>query len=113
MKILQALVFPLWGSGSGTYARKLSETLAKQGHEVAIVAPEFREVKGVKIYPVQLPFHAAFTIHPEWPKSKRFTDLTDHEISEYYFHWFKKLVEVVEEFKPDVIHIHHASLLTW
>ena len=49
MKILQLLCFPLYGSGSGTYVRKLSETLVENGDEVAIVAPESREVKGTII----------------------------------------------------------------
>lgn len=113
MKILQLLVFPLWGSGSGTYARKLSENLVNLGHDVAIIAPEHRELDGVKIFPIELPIKAAFTMHPEWPDSKRFSDLTDHEISEYYLAWLKRIVEVVEEYKPDVIHVHHASLLAW
>ncbi len=113
MKILQLLVFPLWGSGSGTYARKLSESLVKLGHDVAMIAPEHRELEGVKIYPIELPVKAAFTMHPEWPNSKRFSDLTDHQISEYYMVWLKKIVQVVEEYKPDVIHVHHASMLSW
>lgn len=113
MKILQALVFPLWGSGSGTYARKLCESLIRQGHEVAIVAPEERTVKGLKIYPLGMPLKAVFTIHPEWPEAKRYTDLSDHEISELYTAYFKSIVKAVEDFKPDVIHIHHCSMLTW
>jgi glycogen(starch) synthase len=113
MKILQLLVFPLWGSGSGTYARKLSENLVKLGNDVAILAPETRELEGVKIFNIDLPIKAAFTMHPEWPDCKRFADLTDHEMSEYYMTWLKRIVEVVEEYKPDVIHVHHASMLAW
>lgn len=113
MKILQTLVFPLWGSGSGTYARKLSEYLATLGHEVAIIAPETRKVKGVKLYPLEMPFHAAFTMHPEWPDAKRYADLTEEEICRLYLVYFRAVVQAVEDFKPDVIHVHHCSIFAW
>ncbi|HSX42193.1 MAG TPA: glycosyltransferase family 4 protein [Candidatus Saccharimonadales bacterium] len=113
MKILHVLVFPLWGSGSGTYARKLAQNLAHEGHEVAIVAPEERELKGVKIYPVKMPLHAAFTMHPEWPDAKRYSDLSDVEISDLYIAFLSSIIDAVEDFKPDVIHVHHSSILTW
>src|SRR3989344_1948394 len=60
-----------------------------------------------------MPFHAAFTMHPEWPDTKRFTDLTEHEISEFYVEYLRSVMKAVDDFKPDVIHVHHASLLSW
>ncbi len=114
MRILHLLVFPLWGSGSGTYCRKLAEKSAlRSKNEVAILAPERREVSGVKIYNLELPFHAAYTMHPEWPDAKRFTDLTEAEISDYYATFFEAVTKAVEDFKPDVINVHHASVLAW
>ncbi len=113
MKVLHALCFPLWGSGSGTYTRKLAENLVKAGHEVAIIAPEHRPLPGITMYPVKMPLHAAFTMHPEWPDAKRYTDLSDAEISDLYSAFFNAVVSAVEEFKPDVLHIHHSSLFTW
>jgi len=113
MKILEAIVFPLWGSGSGTYARKLADNLTALGHEVAIVAPEKRELKGVKIFEVKMPLHAAFTMHPEWADSKRYSEISEHEISELYMTFLKAIIDAVEEFKPDLLHIHHSSILTW
>ncbi len=50
MKILQLLTFPLWGSGSGTYTRELSNKLIEMGEEVAIVCPEEKKVSKIKIY---------------------------------------------------------------
>jgi len=70
MRILKLLKFPFWGSGSGTYARKLAEKLAKLGNDVAIVAPDDRGIRGVKIYTAKLPFFAAITGHSEYPGCK-------------------------------------------
>ena len=61
MKILYLQTFPLFGSGSGTYARELAEEVAKK-HEVAMVAPEDRELTGVKIYKVNLPVKIAIGV---------------------------------------------------
>lgn len=113
MKILQLLVFPLWGSGSGTYVRKLSEYLVAQGQEVAILAPEHRKLKGVKIYPLEMPLKVAFTMHPEWPDAKRYCDLTEGEITDIYVNLLKATVKTIEDFKPDVIHVHHCSVFAW
>jgi len=113
MKILQAIVFPLWGSGSGTYARQLSEHLVKLGHEVLVVAPEKRRLPSFKIAQVKPPFYVAFTNHPEWPNAKRYIDLNNKELSMQYLTYFNAILEAVETFKPDVLHIHHCSILTW
>src|SRR3990167_2568284 len=113
MKILQLLCFPLWGSGSGTYTRKLSENLVDQGEQVAIVCPEERRVKRIKIYNVQLPFKVAFTGHPEWPNCKKYSELSSSEISDILESFWKVIRRAVEEFRPDVIHVQHASFLLW
>lgn len=113
MKILQLLCFPLWGSGSGTYTRKLSEKLVELGEKVAIVCPEERRVKKIKIYNVQLPFKVAFTGHPEWPNCKKYSELSSSEISDILESFWKVIRRAVEEFRPDVIHVQHASFLLW
>lgn len=113
MRILQLLCFPLYGSGSGSYVRKLSEHLAKLGHEVAIVCPDTREVPGVTIFNVDMPIKAAFTGHPEWPNCKLYSDLTGAEIDDIQMAFRSVIINAVETFKPDVIHVHHASILTW
>lgn len=113
MKILQLLCFPLYGSGSGTYVRKLSEALIKKGEEVAIVAPEKRELKGVRIYEVKMPFMAAFTGHPEYPEAKLYSELSGALLNDVQSAFSEKIVAAVENFQPDVIHVHHASNLSW
>ncbi len=113
MKILQLLCFPLWGSGSGTYVRKLSETLVKEGHEVAIVTPDSREIKGIKIYHVELPFMPVFTGHPEYPKAHLYSQLSGAELNVIQSAFMETTIKAVEEYKPDVIHVHHAANLSW
>lgn len=113
MKILQLLMFPLWGSGSGTYTRKLSEKLVALGEQVAIVCPEERKINKIKIYNVPLPFKVAFTGHPEWPNCKKYSELTSSEITKIVEAFWQVVKEAVEKFKPDVIHVQHASILLW
>lgn len=113
MKILQLLCFPLYGSGSGTYTRKLSEELVHLGEQVAIVCPEERRIKGVKIYNVPLPLKAVFTGHPEWPSSKKYSELSSSEITKILEAFWQVIKKAIEEFKPNVIHVQHASVLLW
>lgn len=116
MRILHLLMFPLFGSGSGTYARKLAEKTATEfpKDKVAIMCPDkARSVKGVKIIPVQMPFKVSFTGHPDWPNSKIYSELTGEEMVEIIDCFFEATLKAVEEFKPDVIHVHHASFFTW
>lgn len=112
MRILYLQTFPLFGSGSGTYARELAKEVAKR-HEVAMVVPDKREIKGVKMYFVDLPVKIAFTGHPEWPDSKLYTKVGGHDLSSNYLSYFKVIIQAVEDFKPDIIHVHHLMPLTW
>lgn len=113
MKILQLLSFPLYGSGSGTYVRKLSSTLKRQGHQVAIACPDSRELPGVKIYEVKLPFMAVFTGHPEYKKAKLYSQLNGYQLNKIQSAFMNSIIKAVEDFQPDVIHVHHASNLSW
>ncbi len=113
MKILQLLCFPLYGSGSGTYVRKISEALMKRGHQVAIVCPDARELKNIKIYEVKLPFMAVFTGHPEYSDARLYSQLSGARLNDVQTAFMDKIIYAVEEFRPDVIHVHHASNLAW
>jgi glycosyltransferase involved in cell wall biosynthesis len=112
MNILILHRAPLWGSGSGTYVRKLAEQLAKKD-KVAIVAPEKREFDGIKIFTVKTPFPGVFQNHPEYPKAKKYSEMTNEELSGYIFPYLKTALQAVESFKPDIIHVQHASFLVW
>ncbi|MFH0749818.1 MAG: glycosyltransferase family 4 protein, partial [Candidatus Gottesmanbacteria bacterium] len=112
MKILYLQTFPFWGSGSGTYARHLASEIGKT-NKVAIVAPDDRPVDRAKLYSVHLPFPVAFTGHPEWPDCKLYTQLTNLELTAIYKTFLDATLAAVEDFKPDIIHVHHAFPLTW
>lgn len=112
MRILYLQTFPLFGSGSGTYARELAQEIAKR-HDVAMVAPDKRDIPGVKMYEVKLPVKISFTGHPEWPDCKLYTKVSGHELSVNYLSYFHKIVEAIDDFNPDIIHVHHLMPLTW
>lgn len=114
LKVLMLMKFPLFGGGSGNYIRKLSEKLAKNiDVKVAIAAPDIRKIKNVKLYTVRPARKAVFVSHPEYPKTKRYQDLSAKEFTDIYQSFFNQIIDIVEEFKPDVIHVHHCSFLVW
>lgn len=112
MRILYLQTFPFWGSGSGTYARHLASEIGRR-HKVAILAPDVRPIERAKLYTVNLPFPVAFTGHPEWPNCKLYTQLTNQELWQIQKTFFDATIKAVEDFKPDILHVHHAFPLTW
>lgn len=114
IKILMLMKFPLFGGGSGNYTRKLAEKLALLPFvEVAIAAPDTREVAGVKMYTLHPKQKGVFVSHPEYSRAKRYQDMDGKEFSGIYKSFFSQILDVVDEFKPDVIHVNHTSFLTW
>lgn len=105
-------MFPLYGSGSGTYARELAAEVGKT-HEVAMVVPDKTATAGVKHYPVSLPVKIAFTGHPQWPDCKLYTKVGGKELSANYLAYFQAVIKAVNDFDPDIIHVHHLMPLTW
>ena len=114
-KILYLQCFPLWGSGSGTYTKELALEVDKfKRLKAAVVAAEGKEkVAGLKVYPLELPFPVAFTGHPDWPVCKLYKDLTPAEISRVFNYFLRSVIRAVDDFKPDLIHVQHISLLLW
>lgn len=112
MRILYLQTFPFWGSGSGTYARHLASEVGKR-HKVAIVAPDTRPIERARLFPVTLPFNVAFTGHPEWPDCKLYTELTSEEIWTVYDTFLRASIKAVDEFRPDIVHVHHAFPTAW
>ncbi len=115
IKIMFLQAFPLWGCGSGTYVRKLAEEISKEKNvKVAIVSPSEKTKKNsVKFYPLELPFPVAFTGHPKWPVCKLYKDLDPKDISNVMKSFLSSTIKAVEDFRPDIIHVHHLSLLAW
>lgn len=112
MRILYLQTFPFYGSGSGTYSRELAQQIAKW-HKVAIVAPDERKLKGVKVYPVKLPVKIAFTGHPEWPDCQLYTRVSGKDLTRNYLAYFQAVAHAVDQFQPDILHVHHLMPLTW
>lgn len=112
LRIMFLQTFPFYGSGSGTYVRYLAKELNKT-HKVAILAPDTRPVNGVKIYTLKMPFETSFTGHPEWKKSKLYTQLSNREILQIHKSFMTQSVDAIEDFKPDIIHVQHAFPFTW
>ena len=114
IRILFLLKFPLYGGGSGTFTRRLAQKLVETGrYEVAIASPDKRQIPGIKVYPIKPAFKAVFESHPEWPRADKYTKLTSPEFSRQYLAFMKGIIPVVEDFRPDVIHVNHAHFLTW
>ncbi|MCL4364651.1 glycosyltransferase family 4 protein [Patescibacteria group bacterium] len=114
MRVLYLQTFPLYGSGSGTYARALAREVSKH-HHVAMVAPDSRQIKNstVKMYPIKMPFYVAFTGHPEWKNCRLYKDISHREILTIYKSFLNHAVDAVEDFKPNIIHVHHAFPFSW
>ncbi|MCD6500555.1 glycosyltransferase family 4 protein [bacterium] len=115
MKILFLYDFPLWGSGSGTYLRNLIQELLKLNYRIGIVCPEERRFLEDKIkqYPATLPQIPVFVGHPELKGAKRYSELSNREITEIYKSFLDTTLEAVANFEPDLIHVNHLSLISW
>jgi len=115
MKILFLYDFPLWGTGSGTYIRNLIQELVKLNHKIGIVCPEERrflpdKIKQYRVTPPQIPI---FIGHPELKGAKRYSELSEREITDIYKSYLDTTLEAVANFEPDLIHVHHLHLISW
>ena len=115
MKILFLYDFPLWGSGSGTYLRNLVKELVRLNHKIGIVAPDNRRFLDDKIkqYQVKSPIIPVFLGHPELKGAKRYSELSDREITTIFKAFLDTTLEAVENFQPDIIHVQHLSMIAW
>ena len=122
MRILSVTAQKASSTGSGVYLMELVKGFAKMGHEQAVMAGAYIEdhielPEGVAYYPVyfkseELPF-AITGMSDEMPyESTRYSDMTE-EMTEQFVHAFRgKILQVIEEFQPDVILCHHLYFLT-
>ncbi|MBI5122648.1 glycosyltransferase family 4 protein [Candidatus Roizmanbacteria bacterium] len=114
LRILYLQTFPLYGSGSGTYARYLAREVSRH-HQVAMVTPDHRRLtnSNVKMYPIKMPFNVSFTGHPEWKNGRLYKDISHREILTIYKSFLNHTVDAVEDFRPNIIHVHHAFPFSW
>jgi glycosyltransferase involved in cell wall biosynthesis len=126
MRILQILLFPLQGSGSGTYADRLAEFEQARGHIVKMlccdhVVPQRRyETAALVFKPTaqsavpgahDLDFNfPAFTTHP-LSTSTTFGSLSDDQRERYVAAFQRKICEEVASFQPDIVHAHHGWVI--
>lgn len=114
LKILFLMKFPLFGGGSGNYTRKLTEKLSLLPDvEVAIAAPDVRKTKGVKLYTLKPKAKAVFESHPEYKNVPQYKELSAAKFTDIYQSFFNQIIDVVEDFQPDVIHVNHTFFMTW
>ncbi len=117
MKILFLYDFPLWGSGSGTWLRKTTKEMVRFGYKIGIVAPEERRFLEDKIKQYRVNLDPAkipvFIGHPELKGAKRYSELSSREITEVYKAFLDTTIEAIANFEPDIIHVHHLSLVSW
>ena len=112
MKILILHRAPLWGSGSGTYVRKLAQELSKTD-EIGIVCPDNKNLAKIKIFSVQTPFPGVFHNHPDYSGAKKYAEMTSYEFTQYLIPYLLIAARAVNDFRPDIIHVQHVSFLVW
>lgn len=121
MKILSVTAQKPSSTGSGVYLTELVKSFAKMGHEQAVVAGAYYEDKvdfpeGVRYDPVY--FRGEVLKFPiigmsdEMPyESTRYSDMTEEMTQQFRDAFSTKILQVVEEFDPDIILCHHLYYL--
>ncbi len=104
-------MFPMWGNGSGSFLRELTQELEKRGHDIAIVSPDKRKLNGVTHYVVSPPQPSVFEGHPELPNAKKLEDMSGKELGEIYDSYLKTTINAVSDFNPEIIHVFHTAFL--
>lgn len=74
---------------------------------------EERKIPKITTYPLELPFPAVFAAHPEWPVARQYKELLPREIADLFQSFLRSTIKAVEDFKPDILHVQHISLLLW
>jgi len=122
VRILQIVIFPLRGSGSGVYADQLSAGLIDAGHTVKVLCSDHSRPK--KNYPTEavlfsngtnaafdLDFNfPAFTTHPQSTRCT-FGSLTDAQRRAYHQAFQDKIERELARFQPDIVHAHHGWVI--
>jgi glycosyltransferase involved in cell wall biosynthesis len=122
LRILQTLLFPLHGSGSGVYADKLAEFLTIRGHQVSVLCCD--HYRPNRAFPVEtilfsngentefdLDFNfPAFTTHP-LSQGMTFGDLTAAQKRAYTRAFREEIAHAVTRYDPDIVHVHHGWVI--
>lgn len=115
MRVLVLYDFPIKGGGSGYYVRYLMKRL-KENHkcELGIVLPDSKPVEEASAqFAVPIKNPPVFIGRPGLERSQRYSDITASTISDHLNKYIQTTLQAVEEFKPDVIHVHHLGINAW
>jgi glycosyltransferase involved in cell wall biosynthesis len=113
-RILMLYSFPLKGGGSGAYIKHTALRLVERGYEVGIALPDKEQIdSSIKQFNLRLPQIPVIMGRPGLEKSKKYIELSEKEITDIYFSYLNAVVEIVKEYKPDVIHVHHFLINAW
>lgn len=114
-RVLFLYDFPLHGGGSGAYVKYLMLRLAEAyKYELAIAMPDTEEIlPTIKTYTLELPQIPVYVGRPGLETEKKYNQLSNKEIAKLYSAFIDGLSHAVEEFKPDIIHCHHAMINSW
>lgn len=104
-------MFPLWGNGSGAFLRELACELVKRRHEIAIVAPDQRSLKGIKHFRVKPPYMGVFVGHPELKEAKRYENMTGVQLGRIYSSYLITTLRACQKFRPQILHVFHTAFL--
>jgi len=107
--------FPITGGGSGAYVKYLALRLKRAyKYEIAIAAPDDKIIDpNIPHFDIKLPQIPVFVGRPGLEEAKRYSDLRPLEIASLYNAFIRGSINAVEEFKPDIIHVHHVMINAW
>jgi len=124
MKILHLLSQRPDSTGSGIYLQAMLEQAASRGHTNALIAAGDAEdppdIYRLKAEPNRLVHFNTGNLNFALPgmsdvmpyPSSRFQDLDDEQLAEYERSFLSTAIELIRQFKPDLIHSHHLWLLS-
>ncbi|MBI2022960.1 glycosyltransferase family 4 protein [Candidatus Giovannonibacteria bacterium] len=114
-RVLMLYDFPVHGGGSGAYVKYLSLALhEKYGYDIGIAAPDTKQIHpNIPLYPIKLPQIPVYIGRPGLDKAKKYNELTPREIANIYHAFIISALDAVEQFKPDLIHVHHVLVNAW
>lgn len=115
LRILMLYDFPIKGGGSGAYVEYLAKRLLDtKSYDVAIAAPDKTVIDPhIPQFFLKLPQIPVFIGRPGLEKSKKYSELSVSEIAGLYCAFAHETLKAIEEFKPDIIHVHHLLVNAW
>lgn len=114
-RVLMLYDFPVHGGGSGAYVKYLSLRLhEKYGYQIGIAAPDTEQIHpNIPMYPIKLPQIPVYIGRPGLEEAKKYSELTPREIASIYHAFIDSTLDAVEQFRPDLIHVHHILINAW